>query len=132
LDAQICRFRKKIHCSWTADLEKKWYKLVHAILQLILSDSVFLDAQICRAYQRRFFDLCCCSCSTLSLLFSGAALRGLVILPTFLNIIGGIVSLVLFAFTPQHGIKTCDQQNPTQDAARESSFQRAFRTVISS
>ena len=39
----------------------------------------------------------------------------------FLNIvIGDIVSLItLFALTPQHGVKTCDQQNSTQDAANK-------------
>jgi hypothetical protein len=39
----------------------------------------------------------------------------------FLNIvIGDIVSLItLFALTPQHGVKTSDQQNSTQDAANK-------------
>ena len=50
----------------------------------------------------------------------------------FLSIIGDIVSLTLFAFTPQDGVKTSDQQNSTQDAAKrgrvemESLFQCLF------
>ena len=42
-------------------------------------------------------------------------------------IMSDIVSLNLFAFTPQHGVKASDQQNSTQDAAgNESLFQRIF------
>lgn len=43
---------------------------------------------------------------------------------TYLNIMGGIVSLILFAFTPQHGVKTSDQQNSTQNAAKKEERKR--------
>jgi len=41
---------------------------------------------------------------------------------SFLGIMSDIVSLNLFAFTPQHGVKASDQQNSTQDAAGKRKF----------
>jgi hypothetical protein len=41
---------------------------------------------------------------------------------SFLSIMSDIVNLILFAFTPQHGVKASDQQNSTQDAVGKRKF----------